>query len=68
MPKWMALVEYQISTSVGSSAGTPSTGLYCEKPLSTAAPLHASSSRLPSITMSISDLGTTTSNCRSTPA
>ena len=36
-PKWIALAEYQTSTSVESAAGTPSTGVNCEKPVNTAA-------------------------------
>ena len=37
MPKWIAVGEYQTSTSVESAAGTPSEGENWEKPVRTAA-------------------------------
>ena len=67
MPKWMAVGEYQISTSVESAAGTPSTGENCENPVSTAAPAQASSSSLPSISTSASILGGRTSRLPDRP-
>src|SRR4051812_50210977 len=45
MPNQIASGAYQTSTSVGSSAGWPSTGWYCEKPVSLAAVDHTGSSR-----------------------
>src|SRR3712207_6940447 len=40
-PKWIAVGEYHTSTSVESCAGTPSTGVNCEKPVRTAACCHS---------------------------
>src|ERR1051325_10400906 len=50
----MAVGEYQTSTCVESTAGTPSFGAYCENPFSSAARAHTESERLPSITASAS--------------
>jgi len=57
MPKYIAVDEYQTRTSVESGAGRPSTGWYCENPVSSAARCHAGSSSLPSMTISASMRG-----------
>jgi len=58
---------YQTSTAVESSAGRPSTGRYCEKPVSVAARLHTGSSSTPSIFASASNRGMRTSSCFAMP-
>ncbi len=60
-PKKMASCEYHTSTSVESGDGRWSTGWYTENPVSTAARLHAGSSRTPSTVTSDSMAGTRTS-------
>ncbi len=61
MPKWMASGEYQTSTSVRSTAGRPSAGSSCEKPVSRTASAQAGSSSTPSTTVVASMRGTVTS-------
>src|SRR5688572_14901281 len=56
----MAAGEYQTKTSVESSAGMPSTGVYWEKLLSSAARPHAGSSSRPSTVSASSMRGTLT--------
>src|SRR6266480_4178760 len=66
-PNQMASGAYQTSTAVESSAGRPSTGRYCEKPVSVAARLHTGSSSTPSIFASASNRGMCTSSCLAVP-
>ena len=61
IPKWMAVAEYQTSTSVESAAGTPSTGVNWENPVSSAAADQTASSRVPSTVTSASSRGGCTS-------
>ncbi len=62
MPKWMAVAEYQTSTSVESAAATPSTGVNWENPVSIAAAAQGASSSVPSTTSSASSRGGCTSS------
>jgi hypothetical protein len=50
----MAVDEYHTSTSVLSDAGRPSTGAYCENPVSSEAVFHTGSDSEPSTTMLVS--------------
>jgi len=54
IPKWIAVAEYHTSTSVESSAATPSTGENCEKPVSSDAARHCASSSEPSTALPVS--------------
>ena len=67
MPKWMAVGEYQTSTSVESAAGMPSVGENWEKPVRTAASPQTASSSLPSTEISASRRGIRTSSCPARP-
>ena len=57
IPKWIAVGEYHISTTVESSAGRESTGWYWWKPSSRVACRHTASSSFPSTTISASIRG-----------
>ena len=57
MPKWIASGAYHTRISVCSSAGRPSTGWYCQNPVSRAACAHAGSSSTPSMRIDASTRG-----------